>query len=106
MPRRRTKAYPSRPTRNISSSKKQPLSFAPQSLESSIGSGVSRSRRAASSNHGRVKARMRMNVDELTTRVHGRCLWVRATAEHLPTSTVTIWAVDYFYSNARIEHDM
>lgn len=53
-----------------------------------------------------LKARIRMNLGEMPTKYHGRCLWMRATAEHLPNSTVKIWAIDYSYANVRVEHDM
>lgn len=54
-----------------------------------------------------LKARMRMSsADEMEEKYHGRCLWIRATAEHLPNATVTIWAADYYYSNPRASHDM
>ena len=53
-----------------------------------------------------LKARLRMRAGDMDGAFRGRCLWIRATAEHLPDSTVKIWAADYYYTNSRLEHDM
>lgn len=52
-----------------------------------------------------AKARMRMHASELSSKFHGKCLYVRATAEHVNGST-RVYAADYFYTNARDQHDM
>lgn len=51
------------------------------------------------------KARMRMHASELSSKFYGKCLYVRATAEHVNGST-RVYAADYFYTNARNQHDM
>lgn len=51
------------------------------------------------------KARIRMRASEMAGRFHGRCLFLRATVEHA-SGTVPMYTADYFYTNARTEHDM
>jgi hypothetical protein len=48
--------------------------------------------------------RMRSSAD-LSSYFHGRCVWVRATVEHANAPFVLLMA-DYFYTNARENHDM
>lgn len=52
-----------------------------------------------------LKARMRMSSSEMSSNFHGRCLWMRATVEHA-SGTVPLYTADYFYTNARSNHDM
>lgn len=51
------------------------------------------------------KARMRLRASEMASYFHGRCMNVRMTVEHA-SGIVPVYTADYFYTNARVHHDM
>ncbi len=52
-----------------------------------------------------LKARMRLRSSEMATKFHGRCLYIRATVDHVKRP-VNLYTADYFYTNSRSNHDM
>lgn len=52
-----------------------------------------------------LKARMRMGLFDMAVFFRGGCMRVRITVEHV-ASGFDLYALDYFYTNARENHDM
>lgn len=59
--------------------------------------------RSSNSRHP-LKGRLRMRGSEMASMFHGRCLVVRVTVESADSS-FPLYAVDYYYTNARVNHD-
>lgn len=51
-----------------------------------------------------LKARMRILSSQVSSKLRGRCLWVRATVNHA-SGPVKVYTADLYYSNERVKHN-